>query len=116
MGTAISFNTNVQLPRFGDFAVMSLQSHSRRAPIQTHNHGNASPETEQAATRPAKRIQQLRELLGDPISSPGAMDYLAEHEITVEGSYFAHPDLTSSEVHRLKRIGNAVDELMDKID
>ena len=49
------------------------------------------------------------------IRSPGAKDYLAEHQITAEGWYVAYPDLTVAEIHRLKRIGKAVDELLDKI-
>jgi hypothetical protein len=49
------------------------------------------------------------------IRDPGAKDYLAAHQITAEGWYVAHPDLTVAEIHRLKRIGKAVDELLDKV-
>ena len=49
------------------------------------------------------------------IRSPEAKDYLASHQITAEGWYVAHPDLTVTEIHRLKRIGKAVDELLDQI-
>ena len=49
------------------------------------------------------------------IRSPHAKDYLAKHQITAEGWYVAHPDLTVAEIHRLKRIGKAVDELLEKI-
>jgi len=49
------------------------------------------------------------------IHSPGAKDYLAKHQITAEGWYVAFPDLTVAEIKRLKRIGKAVDELLDKI-
>jgi hypothetical protein len=49
------------------------------------------------------------------IRSPEAKDYLASHQITAEGWYVAHPDLTVAEISRLKRIGEAVDELLDKI-
>jgi hypothetical protein len=49
------------------------------------------------------------------IRSPHAKDYLAKHQITAEGWYVAHPDLTVAEIHRLKRIGQAVDELLDQI-
>jgi hypothetical protein len=49
------------------------------------------------------------------IRDPGAKDYLAKHQITAEGWYVAHPDLTVAEISRLKRIGKAVDELLDKI-
>src|SRR5262252_4682987 len=49
------------------------------------------------------------------IRSPGAKDYLARHQVTAEGWYVAHPDLTVAEIHRLKRIGKAVEELLDEI-
>jgi hypothetical protein len=49
------------------------------------------------------------------IRSPQAKDYIAKHQITAEGWYVAHPDLTVAEIHRLKRIGKAVDEVLDKI-
>src|SRR4029450_4641494 len=45
---------------------------------------------------------------------PGAKDYLAKPQITAEGWYVAYPDLTVAEIHRLQRIGKAVDELLDK--
>ena len=50
------------------------------------------------------------------IRSPHAKDYLAKHQVTAEGWYVAHPDLTVAETARLKRIGKAVDEFLDKID
>ena len=49
------------------------------------------------------------------IRSPGAKDYLVKHQITAEGWYVANPDLTVAETRRLKRIGKAVDEFLDKI-
>ena len=49
------------------------------------------------------------------IRSPDAKDYLAKHQITAEGWYVAHPDLTVAETQRLKRIGKAVDEFLDQI-
>jgi len=49
------------------------------------------------------------------IRHPGAKDYLAKHQITAEGWYVAHPDLTVAEIHRLKRIGKAVEEFLDKV-
>ena len=49
------------------------------------------------------------------IRSPGAKDYLVKHQITAEGWYVAYPDLTVAEINRLKRIGKAVDEFLDKI-
>jgi len=49
------------------------------------------------------------------IRSPQAKDYLVKHQITAEGWYVANPDLTVAEITRLKRIGKAVDEFLDKI-
>jgi hypothetical protein len=60
-------------------------------------------------------IIDSRGTAGPGIRSPGAKDYLVKHQITADGWYVAHPDLTVAEIHRLKRIGKAVDELLDKI-
>ncbi len=49
------------------------------------------------------------------IHSPGAKDYLAKHQVTAEGWYVGHPNLTVAETDRLVRIGAAVDELLDKV-
>src|ERR1700740_359255 len=49
------------------------------------------------------------------IRHPGAKDYLIKHQITAEGWYVAHPDLTVAETARLKKIGKAVDEFLDKV-
>ena len=48
------------------------------------------------------------------IRSPEAKDYLAKHQITAEGWYVAN-DLTVAETRRLRRLGEAIDELLDKI-
>jgi hypothetical protein len=49
------------------------------------------------------------------IRDPGAKDYLAKHQITAEGWYVAYPDLTVAEINRLKRVGQAVDEFLNKV-
>jgi len=49
------------------------------------------------------------------IRSPEAKDYLARHQITAEGWYVAHPDLTVAEISRLQRVGKAVDEFLDRV-
>jgi hypothetical protein len=49
------------------------------------------------------------------IRSPGAKDYLVKHQVTAEGWFVAHPDLTVAEIHQLKRTGKAVDEFLDKV-
>jgi hypothetical protein len=49
------------------------------------------------------------------IRSPEAKDYLASHQITAVGWYVAHPDVTVADTSRLKRVGQAVDEFLDKV-
>jgi hypothetical protein len=49
------------------------------------------------------------------IRSPEAKDYLARHQVTAEGWYVGNPDLTVAETRRLQRVGQAVDEFLDKI-
>jgi hypothetical protein len=48
------------------------------------------------------------------IRSPDAKDYLAKHQLTAEGWYVGN-DLTVAETRRLRRIGEAVDEFLDKV-
>jgi hypothetical protein len=49
------------------------------------------------------------------IHSPKVKDWIVEHQIPAEGWYVAHPDLTVAETARVKRIGKAVDEFLDKV-
>jgi len=49
------------------------------------------------------------------IRSPHAKDYLAKYQVSAEGWFVAHPDLTVAETARLKRNGKALDEFLDKI-
>jgi hypothetical protein len=49
------------------------------------------------------------------IHSPKVKDWIVEHQVPAEGWYVAHPDLTVAESARVKRIGKAVDEFLDKI-
>jgi hypothetical protein len=49
------------------------------------------------------------------IRSPQAKDFLAKHQVTAEGWYVAYPDLTVAETQRLKQIGKATDEFLDKV-
>ena len=56
------------------------------------------------------------EIEGFPgISSAGIKDWIVKHQITAEGWYVAHPDLTVAESARLKRVGKAVEEFLDKV-
>lgn len=48
------------------------------------------------------------------IRSPKAKDYLAKYQVTAEGWYVAN-DLTVAETRRLKRVGKAVEEFLDKV-
>src|SRR5262245_4965247 len=49
------------------------------------------------------------------IRSPKAKDWISGHQIQAEGWFVGHPDLTVAETGRLKRIGKAVEEFLDKI-
>jgi hypothetical protein len=47
--------------------------------------------------------------------SPSVKDWLAEHQVSAEAWYVATPDLTVAETRRLERVGQALDEMLDKI-
>jgi hypothetical protein len=49
------------------------------------------------------------------IHSPKVKDWIAEHQIPAEGWYVAHPDLTVRDVQRVKHVGKAAEEFLDKI-
>ena len=49
------------------------------------------------------------------IRSPSVKDYLARHQVTAEGWYVGNPDLTVVDTRRLQRVGQAVDEFLDKV-
>ena len=49
------------------------------------------------------------------IHSPEVKDWIVKHQIPAEGWYVAHPDLTVAESGRLKRVGEAVEQFLDKI-
>ena len=49
------------------------------------------------------------------IRSPGAKDFLVKHQITAEGWFVADPDLTLAEIERQKKVSQALDEFLDKI-
>jgi hypothetical protein len=49
------------------------------------------------------------------IHSPEVKNFIAKHQIPAVGWYVAHPDLTVRDITRLKRVGKAVDEFLDKI-
>ena len=50
------------------------------------------------------------------IRSPKVKDWIVNHQIPAVGWYVAHPDLTVRDIHRLKRVGQAVDAFLDKIN
>jgi hypothetical protein len=49
------------------------------------------------------------------IHSPLVKDWIVEHQIPAEGWYVANPNLTVVEARRLERVGQAVDEFLDKV-
>jgi len=49
------------------------------------------------------------------IHSPAAKDWIAEHQIPASAWYVANPDLTVAESRRLGRVGQAVEEFLDKV-
>ena len=58
----------------------------------------------------------LSNLEGFPgMHSPPPKGYLAAHQVTAEGWYVGNPDLTVVDTRRLKRVGKALDEFLDKI-
>ena len=49
------------------------------------------------------------------IHSPEIKNWIVKHQIPAEGWFVAHPDLTVAETARVKRVGHAVEEFLDKI-
>src|SRR5262245_29526646 len=49
------------------------------------------------------------------IHSPSVKDWIAKRQIMADAWYVANPNLTVVETRRLERVGNAVEELLDKI-
>src|SRR6187200_398862 len=49
------------------------------------------------------------------IRNPQVKDWLASHQVSAESWYVATPNLTVAETRRLERVGQAVDEFLDKI-
>ena len=44
-----------------------------------------------------------------------AADWIASHQIAADACYVNSPNLTAAETRKLERIGNAVEELLDKV-
>ena len=49
------------------------------------------------------------------IHSPLVKDWIVEHQIPAEGWYVANPNLTVVDTLRLERVGQALDEFLDKV-
>jgi hypothetical protein len=49
------------------------------------------------------------------IHHPTIKDFIVKHQVAAEGWYVGNPDLTVAETRRLKRNGQALEELLDKI-
>jgi len=50
------------------------------------------------------------------VRSPKVKDHIASYQITADFWYVANPNLTVVETRRLQRIGNAMEEFLDKIN
>jgi len=70
----------------------------------------------------AQRLRAFLRLFGGNLAGADAVgtvhdiakDYLAKYQVTAEGWYVAN-DLTVAETRRLRKIGQAVDQLLDTI-
>ena len=49
------------------------------------------------------------------IASPLVKDWIVKYQVTADGWYVANPDLTVVKTRRLERVGQALDEFLDKI-
>jgi hypothetical protein len=49
------------------------------------------------------------------IHSPAVKDWIVAHQLPAEAWYVANPNLTVVETRRLERVGQAVDEFLDKV-
>jgi hypothetical protein len=49
------------------------------------------------------------------IRSPQVKDYLEKYQITADAWYVAYPDLTVAETRRLKKVGAALNDFLDKV-
>ena len=58
-------------------------------------------------------FSELEEFPG--FRDPSVKDWIAKYQIPAEAWYVAHPDLTVRDVHRVKRVGKAAEEFLDKI-
>jgi len=58
-------------------------------------------------------FSELEEFPG--FRDPSVKDWIAKYQIPAENWYVAHPDLTVRDIRRLKRIGEAAEEFLDKI-
>jgi hypothetical protein len=58
-------------------------------------------------------FSELEEFPG--FRDPSVKDWIAKYQIPAQSWYVAHPDLTVVEAARMKRIGKAVDEFLDKV-
>ena len=69
----------------------------------------------------ATKIPDLMDLIftsveGWPgIKDPGVKDFIASHQISADGWYVAHPNLTVVETKRLLKTDHALQEFLDKI-
>jgi hypothetical protein len=79
--------------------------------------GEWDPYIDDFATKIPNAIDLLfSNLEGWPgIRNSSVKDYLAKYQVTAEGWYVGNPDLTVADTRRLKRVGKAVDDFLDKV-
>ena len=58
-------------------------------------------------------FSELEEFPG--FRDPSVKEWIAKYQIQAECWFVAHPDLTVRDIRRLKRVGKALDEFLDKI-
>jgi hypothetical protein len=58
-------------------------------------------------------FSELEEFPG--FRDPSVKDWIAKYQVPAENWYVAHPDVTVRDIRRLKTVGKAVDEFLDKI-
>ena len=59
-------------------------------------------------------FSELEEFPG--FREPSVKEWIAKYQIQAECWFVAHPDLTVRDIRRLKRVGKALDEFLDKIN
>ena len=94
-----------------------------RASPATSTESSKTEETEEPTKSVTFRVSSRHLILASPVFKAqltggwkeGQPATNGEYQITAEGWYVGHPDLTVADTERLKRVGAAVDEFLDKV-